>query len=770
MKIRTKITLSSFLVLLISLAVIGLVMQIVSTQMLKEQIFEHLKTTIQSRAHHIRSFLEEQKVLVESLALVGKVEQLLLTDKKALDYNDKIKAVNERLEKTVVSLEGVDSIAVLDTSGVIIASTNKKLIGLNRSNNEAFLYGKKDTYAQGVNSALEETGEPIIFFSTPVIRDGEFLGVVVLRRTTESLNTILLNTAGLGETGEIYLMNRDDYMITPSRFFEDVILKQKVDTEASRNCFEKHPGGEDIEMFLYKDYRQLDVLGSHFFISSVDWCLIAKIDEKEALAPTIDIFWNYLIVALGVLITFFFLSWYLSRRISAPVERLRQGSEIIAGGDLDHKVGTEEKDEIGILSRAFDKMTLAIKKSRAEIDQKVEGQTKEIVGKQKDIEEQQMATLNVLEDVEEEKEKVSLEKEKTDTILHSIGDGVFVVDNDMKIAVFNKAAEQISGFTKEEVFGKKFNSVLKFLDEKDGSPGDEFVMNTLKTAKIQAMENHTVLVRKDGEHVPVADSSSPIKDKNGNVLGCVVVFRDVSQERKVEKMKSEFVSVASHQLRTPLTGIQWVAERLMKLKKLPKKELSYVNDIHISAQRLSRLVDDLLNVSRIEEGRIAVAPEKIDLINFIQDYFKECAPICAKKNIQITFSKHPKELEIFTDRNALQNVTQSVISNAIEYTPDNGKIDVTLEKKDSIFVFTVSDTGIGIPKEEQEDIFKKFSRGSNAQAVKTDGTGLGLYIVKQTVDLLGGKVWFESEENKGTTFFVELPLKSKAREGEVGFA
>ncbi|HED38761.1 MAG TPA: HAMP domain-containing histidine kinase, partial [Ignavibacteria bacterium] len=227
----------------------------------------------------------------------------------------------------------------------------------------------------------------------------------------------------------------------------------------------------------------------------------------------------------------------------------------------------------------------------------------------------------------------------------------------------------------------------------------------------------------------------------------------------VDKMKSEFVAIASHQLRTPLTSIRWVIELFLEKEKITKQGKEYLQDIHASAQRLSDLVDILLNVSRIEEGNIGVSPRPIELVNFINNYLKELEPLTNKKNLTIKFN-HSRKLEVLTDKNAFQNVIQSLVSNSVEYTPDGGKIGITLEKNKHEFCMKISDSGIGIPKEEQKDITHKFTRGSNAMLIKTAGTGMGLYIAYEAVHLLGGKIWFESEENKGTTFHVILPLKS----------
>lgn len=237
----------------------------------------------------------------------------------------------------------------------------------------------------------------------------------------------------------------------------------------------------------------------------------------------------------------------------------------------------------------------------------------------------------------------------------------------------------------------------------------------------------------------------------------------------VDRDKSDFISVASHQLRTPLTAIKWVTERVLKTQKLSIEAIEYLGDIQRSAQRLSDLVDILLNVSRIEGGRVGISPKALDLVDFIKDYFSEVMPLCAEKNINLSFENYPPNLNITTDPSALRNIIQSLVSNAIEYTPEEGRIEISLVPYEKKFLLSVKDSGIGIDKEERPRIFEKFFRADNAKRVKTDGTGLGLYIVKQAVELLGGKIWFESKENNGTTFFVELPMKSKPKAGERQF-
>lgn len=279
----------------------------------------------------------------------------------------------------------------------------------------------------------------------------------------------------------------------------------------------------------------------------------------------------------------------------------------------------------------------------------------------------------------------------------------------------------------------------------------------------------TELIKKDGNSLPVKATASALKDKDGNIQGIVIVAKDMSRIKELEEIKTEFVSTASHQLRTPITGIQWVIERFLRKeeKNLSEKGKEYLNDLHTSTVRLSKLVDDLLNVSRIEGGKgINIAPEKTEVVSFIEKYLEETVPLRAKKNLTLNFTEHPLELKMITDHKLFSTIIESVISNAIEYTPQDGIIDITLKKKDTFAVIDVRDSGIGIPDKDQPKIFSKLYRADNAKTIKTDGTGLGLYIAKRATKLLEGKISFTSKVGKGTIFHIELPLESEAQTGE----
>ena len=229
-------------------------------------------------------------------------------------------------------------------------------------------------------------------------------------------------------------------------------------------------------------------------------------------------------------------------------------------------------------------------------------------------------------------------------------------------------------------------------------------------------------------------------------------------KKKKNVTADEFVYLASHQLRTPITNIKWTIESLLRTEKLTERTRRYLTFMRTSTARLNDLIEVLLNISRIEQGKVFLSSRSFDLVKFTKSFLEEYILFSKKKNISFIFKKHPATLPVVIDSGAFYNIMQSLVSNAIDYTLEGGIVEVSLEKKKRGFCLIVRDTGIGIPKKDQKHIFEKFSRGANAQITKREGLGLGLYVAVKTVQLLNGKIWFKSQENKGTTFYVELPL------------
>ena len=258
--------------------------------------------------------------------------------------------------------------------------------------------------------------------------------------------------------------------------------------------------------------------------------------------------------------------------------------------------------------------------------------------------------------------------------------------------------------------------------------------------------------------------------------GVIVVFRDVSKEYELDKAKTEFVSLASHQLRTPLSAINWYAEMLLDgtAGKMSKDANDYIREIYEGNQRMVELVNSLLDVSRLELGKLSNNAEPTDFIALVNSLEKELQTMIVSKKLSFSKKLPSKMNAVSADPKLLRMIVQNLLSNAVKYTPDNGTVSVQLRdanehdiKKSGRRVttpalfFSVADTGYGIPAAQQAKIFSKLFRADNVRTLDVEGTGLGLYIVKEVIKKLGGAVWFESKESVGTTFYVVLPLKTK---------
>ena len=239
----------------------------------------------------------------------------------------------------------------------------------------------------------------------------------------------------------------------------------------------------------------------------------------------------------------------------------------------------------------------------------------------------------------------------------------------------------------------------------------------------------------------------------------MATFRDITEEEKVDKAKSEFVSLASHQLQTPLTAVKWFLEALIEKEHLNRKQQRYVKTAIESNERMISLVEDFLNVSRLEGGGIAVHSREGDFIQFAGKIIQEAKTIAKAKHQKIIFSSSHKKIPGFFDPNLISQILSNLLSNAIHYSDVKSEIKISLIKKNKKIEIKVTDSGMGISKKDQKELFNKFFRTKKSAHASTTGSGLGLYIVKKILDVCKGQIKCESEPGKGTTFTVLLPLK-----------
>jgi two-component system phosphate regulon sensor histidine kinase PhoR len=414
------------------------------------------------------------------------------------------------------------------------------------------------------------------------------------------------------------------------------------------------------------------------------------------------------------------LAYFLARSLTQPILEMTQKAIQLVSRTFDREVQANSKDELGSLSKAIGEMGNQLRDKIAEI---------------------------------------SKEKDYLQTILKGMMEGVLVVDGRGRILMVNDALRNLLSLS-SDVADKMPLEVIRNA-ELEGA-----IRKALRDGESIALELN--LDKSGGKIVEVnvvgISPSSKGMDKDGEgIRGAIVVFHDITRLKGLEKIRQDFVANVSHELRTPLTTIKGYVETLLEGALKEEVASQFVQVIKRHTDRLTKIVEDLLMLSKIESKEFQLKMEVIslrDLIDDVIDFVKEPAE---KKKISISQSAIPPSLAVEADRNYLEQISINLLDNAIKYTPEGGRITISVIEKDQREVLvSVQDTGIGIPKEDLPRIFERFYRVDKGRSQELGGTGLGLSIVKHLVQAHGGKVWVDSQPGKGSTFYFTLPKQSVA--------
>ncbi|MCX6738764.1 MAG: ATP-binding protein [Candidatus Parcubacteria bacterium] len=778
LKIGTRITFTFTSLFVVLVLTGGFFLQRESAKRSLDLTYENLKIINESKKQNIQSLLENEKEMVAVLAVSPTIQDLLLSPEGT---QEKQKVV-QKLQLAIEQAPEIRELMVLDKNGKIISTSNKEEKDFDKSEKGFFLHAKNETHIEDF-SFSKTFGQNLYSVSSPAknINTEEFLGVVVAQIYPKKLYEILSPDTSK-KTEENFLINSDLYFVSGSRFLgNDIVLKKKNEKPNMKDCFMDRTAFSSVKIKNGIDYRNVRVIGAYSYIPGGDWCLAVEADESEILTQSNQMAIIFLIAGLLSSFLFVLIGYLISRRITKPLEKLREGVEVIEKGNMDFKVGISGADEIATLSRAFDEMTSSLKKTREEIDKKVKEQTYEITRKAEQLETQQKATLNILSDIEREKEKAGVfarDLEKFKLAVDTASDGVVISDSEGIILYTNKGSEKITGFSQKEVIGQKAGSKKNWGGLEDTTFYKNLwdIIKTQKKTYVGGLKN----CRKDGEKYDALLHISPILDKSNEIKFFVAIERDISKEKMIDRSKTEFVSLASHQLRTPLSFVNWYSEMLLggEVGPLNEKQKKYLEEIYAGNQRMIELVNSLLNVSRLDLGTFVIEPMQINIQEMTKSLLKELRPQSEKKHIVIQEDYDSIPPTFLADPKLLRMVFQNLLSNAIKYTQDSGTVTLNVQKVDKKIIFagqemkeenlviSVSDTGMGIPDEQKDKIFTKLFRTDNAKVSEAEGNGLGLYIIKSVIDQSGGQIWFDSKENQGSTFYVSFPLSGmKKKEG-----
>lgn len=618
-----------------------------------------------------------------------------------------------------------------------------------------------------------KTNVQIMSYLLPVWQDSRFMGMLGFDVKTADLLTKIAPIDPSRSSYVFMVRSTHEVISVGDQVFTDLDLakSQSADITASSVVRDR----DNADLFLDANKRQgIFMLGNHtdkqkvvaianvpsfggklVVVSPVGEIIQLQTEKAQKIQTSVrgaglTVFGYSGILGLLIIVA----AYFIAQNVIVSIRRMTTAASEIAAGNLDQQVSVKSSDEIGRLGQALNKMAVELKGLYGNLEAKVRERTKEL----------QATQTQLLENVKQD-----------EALLASIGDGVIATDRSGHVLWINKPAEDMLQMAREEVLGKTYEAIWQLESDK-GEPikeEEQPIYQAYNSGKPVRNSDYSY-VRKDADgkvlvKFAVAVTVAPVT-LNNQIIGIINVFRDITHERQVDRMKTEFISLASHQLRTPLSAIRWFSEMLVSgdAGKLVPEQEDFAKNIFDSANRMIELVNSLLNISRIESGRIIIDPKPTVLSELVEGIVNDLKAKTEEKQQTLIVSVHKDLPKVNLDPHLIGQVYMNFLTNAIKYTPKGGEISVFISRKGEELVSQITDTGYGIPKEQHARVFQKFFRAENIVKVETDGTGLGLYLVKAIIESSGGKVWFESAEGKGTTFWFTLPMSGmKAKEGEV---
>ncbi|HFJ9985149.1 TPA: two-component system histidine kinase PnpS [Listeria monocytogenes] len=501
----------------------------------------------------------------------------------------------------------------------------------------------------------------------------------------------------------------------------DVVADTKKDPEKLDN----HMNRPEVTDILKKgesvgiSIRESDSLGYSMLYVAVPIKHQGKTDgvlrisiSLESVDAAVAKLWGNLALIFGIaLVIIAAISVFIARKITRPVREIIEVSTDLANHKYDSRIHGKISGELQDLSISVNTLAESLETQMFEIKQN---------------------------------------EQRLNAIVQNLVSGVMLINVDKQVIMTNRTMYQILGET--EITGKPFYEVIKSFAL------SQLIEATFETKTIQQKEIILYFPRE-----MILDASvSPILGENGEITGIILLLHDITQIRHLENVRSEFVTNVSHELKTPVTALKGFAETLldgaMYDEVLLKKFLTIIKE---ESDRLHRLIMDILALSRIEQNPVAENVELVDVDEVIEQSARTIFEMATEKNIRVTIpEKTSASVMIETDRDKLQQIVINLLSNAINYTPVDGKVEVKLIEQEAEVIIEVTDNGIGIPAKDIDRVFERFYRVDKARSRHSGGTGLGLSIVKHLVENCGGRIEVESQEEVGSTFRVTLPKKA----------
>lgn len=669
---------------------------------------EQLTSIANSQQQKINSLLQQRQEEATRLANQFDLQSALGRYESSGRTQGGQEIYNILLNKQVAT-PGMQAVYLIALNGTVINATVADAQGTTLNAKDYFV-------AEGQESSIRIQEDPRdgidkLYMTLKVNVNNKEAGYLNLVFRIDDITAAVQDYTGLGATGETIVasMEADGSTVAlfPLRFNTDAALKTNLN---SLTLFDPRHNSRQP----YIDYRGAPVLVAIKAAGFADWVIAAKMDVREALGPIAQL-GNVLllIVALscGGIILF---ALYFSRFFTKPILLVAKIAQSFGGGDFSKRVDFKSNDEIGVLGASINTMGHSL---------------------------QDFVT------------SLQAQRNRLEIIINSTAESIMAIDKNGKILLANRAASELAGLPKRSIVGKTITDVFTW--QHDTNPLDidynKEGLHTYDNAQFQTAAGNThyikiIVTAINGQQEPLAPQA-------------IVTVYDETKSRDLENMKIDFVSMAAHELRTPLASIRGYLE-LITFKqgaRIAPEIHSYMQQALTSTSELGGLIDNLLGVTRIERGTLTFNPEQIDLAAEIKQTVRDVTFAAAGKNISLAYDGPANNCFVLADKIALHEVINNLITNAIKYTSTQGSVFVRLTSQDQTFRVQVQDTGIGIPKNALPHLFTKFYRAHGGLDSGSTGTGLGLFIAKSIIERHGGTIGVESEEGKGSIFTFTLP-------------
>ena len=737
-----KLVGSFFLLSGITIGLVSYIANVRGREGLRNSVFERLKVADSLKENQVRSWFDGRRNDVILISELGEVRQLVDILQKAAPDSPEYLETSDKLRKTLSAIAKlkpqINEISVLSVTGTVLFSTNRDKINKYQplGNTTTRFTRDEQTIVKPSFYTSTVTGKPVITFATPLMNTkGERIAEIAVDLNLKDIDTLIRTRTGLGLTGQTYLVGN---LESKSGFISGDVKNNQalinVDSNGINNALKGTDGSG-----LYNNYAGVPVIGVFNWLDDLNLALISEMDQAEAFEPAARLAREILLLGLSSAALLLVAVYVLARRITQPILAIADTAILVSQGDLQQKAPVMTNDEIGSLANAFNEMTDKLRQSTA-----------------------QLADYNrTLE------EKVNQRTGEIRAIIDNMADGLAVVDLNNQIIQGNATLakmlhtplEDIVGKFAQDIFSPEIQALI-YQNRQDIRHvySDEFLApnNMIGKASVSAV------VKTD-----------PQSSEQQSYLGSVVIVRDITVEKEIDRMKTDFISTVSHELRTPLTSVLGFAKLIQKKlddvifpeiktddRKISRSVRQVSENIEIivsEGMRLTKLINEVLDIAKMEAGRIDWRMEEITIDDVIDRSLAATSALFEQKGLIFVRDIPPNLPVIIGDQDRLIQVVINLISNAVKFQ-SHGAITCKAAIRNSALCVSVIDQGMGIAPDDCDKVFDKFKQVGDTLTDKPKGTGLGLPISKEIIEHHGGKIWVESVLEQGSTFSFTIPL------------